>query len=166
MTRADGAHAYKGRSTRRPSERPTGPKEETVANRIDHLGIAVRSLAEAEPLFRTLLGQECMGHEEVASEGVRVAFFQLGEARVELLEPMSSESPLHKSLEKRGPGIHHVALQVDDVPAEVARLKAAGLTFVGEAPRPGAGGCQVAFIHPKSAGGILVELSDGAHGGA
>lgn len=136
-----------------------------MAIRIDHLGIAVRSLAEAEPLFRALLGQECQGHEEVASEGVRVAFFQLGEARVELLEPTGPESPLQKSLDKRGPGIHHVALQVDDVAAEVTRLQAAGFVFVGEAPRPGAGGCQVAFIHPKSAGGILVELSDGKHDG-
>ncbi|MEZ6183985.1 MAG: methylmalonyl-CoA epimerase [Planctomycetota bacterium] len=122
----------------------------------------MHSLAE-EPLFRTLLGVECSGHDEVASEGVRVAFFQVGEARIELLEPTSDASPLKRSLEKRGPGIHHMALQVDDVAGEVERLQAAGLSFVGDAPRPGAGGCQVAFIHPKSANGILVELSDGAH---
>lgn len=134
-----------------------------MAQKIDHLGIAVRDLAEAEPRFAALLGVESSGREDVTSEGVRVSFFQVGESRFELLQPLSTDSPIHKAIEKRGEGIHHVCLKVDDIAAEVTRLTAAGFQFVGEAPRPGAGGAQVAFIHPKSAGGILVELSQGGH---
>ncbi|MBL4847678.1 MAG: methylmalonyl-CoA epimerase [Planctomycetes bacterium] len=130
-----------------------------MANRIDHLGIAVTDLAAAEELFATLLGTKSQGREVVESEGVEVSFFQVGESRFELLGATGSESPIQKSLDKRGQGIHHVALSVDDIDAEVARLTAAGFQFVGEAPRPGAGGHRVAFIHPKSANGILVELS-------
>ena len=128
--------------------------------RIDHLGIAVKDLAAAERLFALLLGRErAEGREEVPSERVRVAFFPVGESRLELLEPTGPESPIHKALEKRGEGIHHLCFAVDDLDAEVARLRAAGFQFVGDAPRPGSGGHRVAFIHPKSAGGILVELS-------
>jgi len=127
--------------------------------RIDHLGIAVKDLAQAERLFGTLLGGPPGGREEVPSERVRVAFFPVGESRLELLEPTGPESPIAKALEKRGEGIHHLCLHVDDIEAEVTRLRAAGFQFVGEAPRPGSGGHRVAFIHPKSAGGILVELS-------
>ena len=127
--------------------------------RIDHLGIAVKDLAAAERLFATLLGGPAAGREEVPSERVRVSFFPVGESRLELLEPTSPESPIAKALEKRGEGIHHLCLHVDDIEAEVTRLRAAGFQFVGEAPRPGSGGHRVAFIHPKSAGGILVELS-------
>lgn len=127
--------------------------------RIDHLGIAVKDLAAAERLFATLLGGPAGGREEVPGERVRVAFFPVGESRLELLEPTSPESPIAKALEKRGEGIHHLCLHVDDIEAEVTRLRAAGFQFVGEAPRPGSGGHRVAFIHPKSAGGILVELS-------
>lgn len=129
--------------------------------KIDHLGIAVRDLARSERLFATLLGAEPAGRERVESEGVEVSFFQVGESRFELLEPQGEDGPLAKFLAKRGEGLHHVCLGVDDVDAEVERLKGAGFQFVGEAPRPGAGGCRVAFIHPKSAGGILVELSSG-----
>jgi methylmalonyl-CoA/ethylmalonyl-CoA epimerase len=130
------------------------------AGRIDHLGIAVRDLAAAEKRFALLLGAASKGREEVPSESVRVSFFDVGESRFELLEPTSPASPIAKFLEKRGEGIHHVCLRVDDIEAEIARLKAAGLDFVGEAPRPGAGGHKVAFVHPKSAGGILIELSE------
>jgi methylmalonyl-CoA epimerase len=131
------------------------------AQKIDHLGIAVRDLAAATKKFETLLGVPVGGTEEVPTESVRVAFLQVGESRVELLEPTSESSPIAKFLEKRGEGIHHVCLSVTDIKAEVERLRAAGLEFVGAAPRPGAGGHQVAFIHPRSAGGILVELSEG-----
>jgi methylmalonyl-CoA/ethylmalonyl-CoA epimerase len=130
-----------------------------MANRIDHLGIAVNDLAAAEGLFAQLLGTSSQGREVVESEGVEVSFFQVGESRFELLGATGPESPIQKSLDKRGQGIHHVALSVDDIDAEVARLTAAGFQFVGDAPRPGAGGHRVAFIHPKSANGILVELS-------
>ena len=130
-----------------------------MANRIDHLGIAVRDLAASEPLFAALLGVEA-GHREVLeSEGVEVAMFQVGESRFELLQPTRDDSPIAKSLAKRGEGIHHVCLGVDDIDAEVSRLTAAGFKFVGDAPRAGAEGKRVAFIHPRSAGGILVELS-------
>jgi methylmalonyl-CoA epimerase len=128
-------------------------------SKIDHLGIAVRDLAAASKRFELLLGGRPGGEEEVPTEKVRVKFFTVGESHFELLEPTSAESPIAKFLEKRGEGIHHICLSVDDVAAEVARLRAAGFDFVGEAPRPGAGGHKVAFIHPKSAGGILVELS-------
>ena len=130
-----------------------------MPNRIDHLGIAVRDLAASEALFEALLGSPSQGRELVESEGVEVSFFQVGESRFELLGATGPESPIQKALDKRGEGIHHVALAVDDIEAEVARLKAAGFQFVGDAPRPGAGGHRVAFVHPKSANGILVELS-------
>lgn len=130
-----------------------------MATRIDHLGIAVRDLTRAEALFAELLGSEAGGREVVESEGVEVAFFRVGESRIELLQPTSPESPFQRALDKRGEGVHHVCLAVADIDAEVARLREAGFQFVGEAPRPGAGGHRVAFIHPKSAGGILVELS-------
>lgn len=129
------------------------------ARRIDHLGIAVKDLAAARATFEALLGSPPLGEETVASEKVRVAFFRTGESAFELLEPTSPDSAVAKFLEKRGEGIHHVCLAVDDIDREVARLRAAGFQFVGDAPRPGAGGARVAFVHPKSAGGILVELS-------
>jgi methylmalonyl-CoA/ethylmalonyl-CoA epimerase len=106
-----------------------------------------------------------MGEEVVPTEQVKVAFFQVGESAFELLEPTADTSPIAKFLEKRGEGIHHVCLAVADIDAEVARLRGEGYQFVGDAPRPGAGGCRVAFIHPKSAGGILVELSQPPAGG-
>lgn len=132
-----------------------------MALRIDHLGIAVKDLAASEPLFAALLGVAPGGRERVESEKVEVSFFQVGESRFELLQPTDPESPIAKAIEKRGEGLHHVCLAVADIEAEVGRLKARGFQFVGEAPRPGAGGHRVAFIHPKSAGGILIELSEG-----
>lgn len=133
--------------------------------RLDHVGIAVRDLTAATALFRTLLGREPSGTEDVPGERVRVAFFQVGETRIELLEPTAPDSPVAKFLEKRGEGIHHFALAVADVDGEAARLRASGATLAGE-PRSGAGGARVAFVHPKSAGGVLVELSSGHHGRA
>ncbi|MGE0707824.1 MAG: methylmalonyl-CoA epimerase [Planctomycetota bacterium] len=130
-----------------------------MARKIDHLGIAVRDLEASERLFASLLGTGSSGREVVETEGVEVSFFQVGESRLELLRPTRPESAIQAALDRRGEGIHHMALSVDDIDAEVARLREAGFQFVGEAPRPGAGGHRVAFIHPKSAGGILVELS-------
>jgi methylmalonyl-CoA epimerase len=134
-----------------------------TAGRIDHLGIAVRDLAASEKKFSLLLGAAPKGREEVASEQVRVSFFAVGESRFELLEPTGPDSPIAKFLDKRGEGIHHVCLHVDDIEREIARLKGAGFEFVGAAPRVGAGGHRVAFVHPRSAGGILVELAESPH---
>ena len=127
---------------------------------IDHLGIAVRSLAEAQKRFSILLGVPSGGIEDVPTENVRASFFAVGESRFELLEPTDPSSPIAKFLEKRGEGLHHICLRVDDIESEIARLKGAGFEFVGVAPRPGAGGHKVAFVHPRSAGGMLIELSE------
>jgi methylmalonyl-CoA/ethylmalonyl-CoA epimerase len=126
--------------------------------KIDHIGIAVKSLDAALAVYRTL-GFEPGEVEEVADQKTRVAMLPVGESRLELLEPTEPDSPIGKFLARRGEGMHHVCLQVADVAAEVARLRSAGVRMIDEAPRPGAGGCLVAFVHPTSAGGVLVELS-------
>jgi len=128
------------------------------ALRLDHVGIAVHSLAERLPLYRDLLGMTLAREEDVPTERVRVAFLGDGETHVELLEPLGGEGPIAQFLDKRGEGVHHLCFEVDDIEAALVRLRAAGMTLVGEAPRPGAGGCRVAFLHPRSAGGVLIEL--------
>lgn len=129
-------------------------------SRLEHVAIAVEDLDAAIAIFRAVLGLEASGRETVESEGVRVAFFELGGPRIELLEPTSPESPVGRFLESRGPGIHHIAVSVAEIEAALARCREAGLETVGEAPRPGAGGRRVAFIHPRSTGGTLLELSE------
>jgi methylmalonyl-CoA/ethylmalonyl-CoA epimerase len=129
-----------------------------VPRRIAHIGIAVRSLKDALALYRTL-GFEPTAVEEVADQGTRVALLPVGESRLELLEPLAPDSPVGRFLARRGEGVHHVCFEVEDVAAEVARLRASGVRMIDESPRPGAGGCQVAFIHPAATGGVLVELS-------
>lgn len=134
---------------------------------VDHIGIAVKSLAEALPFWRDALGMELVGIEVVASEKVRVAILKspgAGGARVELLEPTSPDSPIAKHLEKRGAGIHHLALKVDDIVGRMAALARAGTPAMDAAPRPGAEGAMVTFLHPKHAGGVLVELTQPAAG--
>ncbi|MNK64923.1 Glyoxalase/Bleomycin resistance protein/Dioxygenase superfamily protein [compost metagenome] len=126
--------------------------------KIDHLGIAVRSIEAAMPLYTGMLGLELHEIEEVADQKVRTAVFPVGESRIELLEPTSPDSPVAKFLEKRGEGIHHVALGVQDIAAALAKLKAEGAQLIDEAPRKGAGGALIAFVHPKSTGGVLLEL--------
>lgn len=137
---------------------------------IDHLGIAVAKLEEALPFWRDALGLELVAIEVVASEKVRVAILRpkgdATAARVELLEPTAPDSPIAKHLEKRGPGIHHVAMKVDDIAARMAGLAAVGKPAMDAAPRPGAGGCLVTFLHPKTTGGVLLELSQLPAGGA
>lgn len=137
---------------------------------IDHLGIAVAKLEEALPFWRDALGLELVAIEVVASEKVRVAILRpkgdAHAARVELLEPTAPDSPIAKHLEKRGPGIHHVAMKVDDIAARMAALAAVGKPAMDSAPRVGAGGCMVTFLHPKSTGGVLLELSQPPAGGA
>lgn len=127
-------------------------------SRIDHIGIAVRSIDEASRFYRDALGLECTGIEEVPDQKVRVAFFPIGDTRIELVEPTAADSPIAKFLEKHGPGLHHVAYRVDDLTATLAALKQAGVHLIDETPRPGAHGMQIAFAHPKSTSGVLTEF--------
>lgn len=124
---------------------------------IDHLGIAVKSLAEAKQFYEKL-GLEVTSEETVESEKVRVAMVPVGESRIELLEPTVPDSTIAKFLEKRGQGLHHLALQVSDLSRTVARLKAAGTRLINDEIKIGAGGHRYVFVHPSSAGGVLVEL--------
>ena len=135
---------------------------------LDHIGIAVANLDEALAFYRDALGLEIEAPEEVASQRVRAHFIPLGNpaarngrtgASLELLEATDPSSPIATYLEKRGPGLHHITLRVDDIAAALARLKAHGVRLIDDAPRPGADGSLVAFIHPSSAHGVLVELT-------
>ncbi|HEV7858365.1 MAG TPA: methylmalonyl-CoA epimerase [Pyrinomonadaceae bacterium] len=126
--------------------------------KIEHIGIATRALDEALLFWREALGLELEATEEVAEQRVRVAMLSIGESHVELLEPTDADSPVAKFLEKRGPGIHHIAVRVDDIRATLESLKKQGLRLIDETPRTGAGGCLVAFVHPSSAQGVLLEL--------
>jgi methylmalonyl-CoA/ethylmalonyl-CoA epimerase len=132
--------------------------------KIEHIGIATRSIEESLQFWRDALGLEVTHTETVEEQGVNVAMLPAGEPRVELLEPTGPDSPVAKFLEKRGPGIHHIAVRVADIRAALARLKAGGARLIDEEPRVGAGGCLVAFVHPTSAGGVLLELVE--HTGA
>jgi methylmalonyl-CoA/ethylmalonyl-CoA epimerase len=124
--------------------------------KIDHLGIAVPSLAEALDAYRAL-GFEASETHDVPTEKVRAAFLPVGESRLELLEPTDPTSTIARFLEKRA-GLHHVCVLVEDIDAALAELKARGVRLIDESPRPGAGGSRVAFVHPKAAGGVLFEL--------
>ena len=126
--------------------------------KIEHLGIAVRSLEEGNALYTRLLGVGPYKEEVVESEGVRTSFFQAGPNKIELLEAVHADSPIAKFIEKRGEGLHHVAYAVDDIRSEMARLKAEGVLLLNEEPKAGADGKWVCFLHPKSTGGTLVEL--------
>lgn len=126
--------------------------------RIEHLGIAVNDLATAIPLYEALLNTNCYKQEEVVSEGVKTAFFQVGESKIELLEASNPASPIAKFLQKNGPGFHHVAFEVDDIESELERLQKAGFVLIHEVPKDGADNKRIAFLHPKSSGGLLVEL--------
>jgi len=128
---------------------------------IDHLGIAVKSLADAKGFYERL-GLKPMPEETVAAEGVRLSMVPVGESRIELLEPTSPDSPIAKFLAKRGEGLHHVALHVDDLSATVERLKANGTRLISDQIKVGAGGHMYVFVHPASAGGVLLELVEDA----
>jgi methylmalonyl-CoA epimerase len=128
---------------------------------VDHLGIAVRSIAEGRAFYEAL-GLRVAEIEEVPAEQVRVAMIPCGGMRIELLEPTSEESPIARFLERRGPGLHHVCLASDDLAADDARLRGGGLRLLRPEPTRGAGGSWVQFVHPQSAGGVLVELSQAA----
>jgi methylmalonyl-CoA/ethylmalonyl-CoA epimerase len=129
-----------------------------VIGKIDHLGIAVRSIAEGR-LFWEALGLAVREIEEVPAEGVRVALIPCGESLIELLEPTSPDSPVAKFLAERGPGLHHLCLASDDLAHDDAELRARGYRLLRPEPTRGAGGCWVQFVHPRSTGGVLVELS-------
>ncbi|HAS36898.1 MAG TPA: methylmalonyl-CoA epimerase [Flavobacteriales bacterium] len=126
--------------------------------KIEHLGIAVKDAAKAKEVFRKLLGADAYKEEAVASESVNTIFFQLGESKLELLEATDPNSAIYKYLEKNREGIHHMAVAVDDIYAEIIRLKKEGFVFINEEPKKGADNKLIAFIHPKSANGILLEL--------
>ena len=134
-------------------------------DRIDHIGIAVADLAAAKHLYGEVFGLRLVFEEEVTGDQVRVAAYDGGGPRIELLETTSPDGPIGRHLAKRGPGIHHVCYRVTDLRATLARLAAAGVRLIDTVPRLGAGGCQIAFIHPKGAGGVLVELSQPPQGG-
>ncbi|MCB0534811.1 MAG: methylmalonyl-CoA epimerase [Lewinellaceae bacterium] len=126
--------------------------------RIDHIGIAVRNMAESNDLFRKLLGEAHYKIEAVASEKVATSFFHIGESKIELLEATDPESPIAKFIEKRGEGIHHIAFEVTDIRAEIDRLEQEGFVPLNREPKRGADNKLVAFLHPKSSNGVLVEL--------
>lgn len=129
-----------------------------MIKKLDHIGVAVPELTEALKFYEGSLGLVCKEVEEVATEKVRVAILSAGATRIELLEPLTADSPISQFLQKRGGGVHHLAFAVKNVVEEVTRLKKMGVVMIDPAPRPGAGGCMVAFIHPKSAKGLLIEL--------
>lgn len=126
--------------------------------KINHLGIATRGIDEALKFWSESLGLENVHTEIVEDQKVRVAMLPIGETRIELLEPTSDDSPISKFLDKRGGGIHHIAIEVEDIEAALAKLKSQGVRLIDEQPRVGAEGCLVAFVHPASANGVLLEL--------
>ena len=126
--------------------------------KIEHIGIAVNSLEEASRVYEKLFGEPAYKQEEVVDEGVKTAFFQNGPNKIELLEATNPESPIAKFIAKKGEGIHHIAFEVDDIVAEIARLKNEGFVVLNEIPKKGADNKKVAFLHPKSTNGVLIEL--------
>ncbi|PLX97140.1 MAG: methylmalonyl-CoA epimerase [Desulfuromonas sp.] len=129
-----------------------------MTRKLNHVGIAVRSLEAGIPFYRDTLGMVLEGTEEVVEQKVKVAFLQIGESRIELLEPTSPDSPVAKFLDKNGEGVHHLAYEVDDLEAALAALKKEGVRLIDEAPRRGAHHTLIAFLHPKASGGVLTEL--------
>jgi methylmalonyl-CoA/ethylmalonyl-CoA epimerase len=125
---------------------------------IEHIGIAVHSLEQAIEPYRAGLGLDASEFEEIPDQGVRVAMLPIGESRIELLEPSHEGSPIAKFLSKRGPGIHHIAIRVEDIEESLKRLKAGGAELIDEVPRDGADNTRIAFIHPSSMNGVLLEL--------
>jgi methylmalonyl-CoA/ethylmalonyl-CoA epimerase len=129
-----------------------------MTTKLDHIGIAVKSL-DAARIYETL-GLTIAHRETVETQKVNTVFLSVGDSNFELLEPTSADSPIAKFIEKRGEGIHHICLRVDDIEAHLERLKAAGYRLINEAPVPGAHGCRVAFLHPAAGNGVLIELSE------
>ena len=130
----------------------------TMINKIEHIGIAVKDIEKSKKMYETLFGKEAYKSELVDSEGVKTVFFELGESKIELLEATSPESPIAKYLEKRGEGIHHIAYDVDDIETEIERLKNENFQLIHQSPKDGADNKLIAFLHPKSTHGVLIEL--------
>lgn len=128
--------------------------------KVDHIGIAVKDLEQAKKFYTEVLGMTVLGEETVEQQKVKVCFIPCGDSEVELLESTSPDGPIAKFIEKNGEGIQHLALRVDNIEAAIADLKAKGVRMIDETPRYGAGGAQIAFVHPKATGGILLELSE------
>lgn len=131
-----------------------------ILKKVDHIGIAVKNLDETIPYYTETLGLTVLKIEEVASESVRVAFIDAGNVKLELLEPMSEQSAIHSFIEKKGEGIHHIAFGVEGIDERMIELREKGVRILNEQPKIGAGGAQVAFLHPKSSFGVLYELCD------
>ncbi len=129
-----------------------------MVNKIEHIGIAVKDMDDANVLFEKLLGVPSYKMEEVQSEGVLTSFFQTGVNKIELLMATNPESPIAKFLEKKGEGIHHIAFDVDDIQVEIERLKKEGFVLINEVPKKGADNKLVVFLHPKNTNGVLIEL--------
>ncbi|SDW19254.1 methylmalonyl-CoA epimerase [Aequorivita viscosa] len=134
-----------------------------VMKKIEHIGIAVKSILEANKIYEALLGVAPYKSEKVESEGVETSFFKCGESKIELLEATNPDSPIAKFIEKRGEGIHHIAFAVENIESEMARLQKEGFVLLNEKPKKGADNKLVAFLHPKSANGVLVELCQEIH---
>ena len=126
--------------------------------KVDHIGIAVKSLTEAVKVYQDAIGLDVSGYDEVDDQGVRIAMLTIGESRIELLEPTREDSPIEKFMMKRGEGIHHIAVHVDDIEQALERLKASGVRLIDSTPRRGAHNTRTAFIHPSSTHGVLLEL--------
>ena len=128
--------------------------------RVDHIGIAVKDIEQAKKFYTEFLGMKALGEEVVEDQKVKVCFIPCGDSEIELLESTSPDGPIAKHIEKKGEGIQHIALRVDNIEAAIADLMAKGVRMIDEKPRYGAGGAKIAFVHPKSTGGILLEISE------
>jgi methylmalonyl-CoA/ethylmalonyl-CoA epimerase len=131
-----------------------------MIKKINHIAIAVNNLEEAAKFYQTVMGLTLSGVEVVSAQKTKVGFFKIGESNIELVQPAEPDSPLVKFLETKGQGIHHICLEVDDIEAEVKSVLEKGATMVDQKPRPGAHNTRVAFVHPKSSGGVLIELCE------
>ncbi|WP_245613753.1 methylmalonyl-CoA epimerase [Alkalihalobacterium bogoriense] len=132
----------------------------SIPKKIDHIGIAVKSIQDSLAFYTEVLQMELLAIEEVNSQKVKVAFLQVGESKIELLEPLSEDSPIATFIKKRGEGIHHVAFGVSSIEDRIQEIKIKGVVMIHNEPVPGAGGAQVAFLHPKSAHGVLYEFCE------
>lgn len=130
-----------------------------MITKLNHIAIAVKSLEDHVPFYRDSLGLKFLGFEEVPEQKVKIAMFETGDVKIELLEPISEDSPINKFLQKNGDGIHHIAFQCDDIENQILDLVSKNITMIDDKPRSGAHGSKIAFVHPKSSGKILVELT-------
>lgn len=129
-------------------------------SRVDHIGIAVKSIEESLKFYEGVLGIKCQGQEEVVDQKVITAFFPVGDTEIELLQSTSEDGTIAKFIEKKGEGMHHIAFRVDNIEKALEELKAKGIRLIDEVPRLGAGGAKIAFIHPKATNGVLIEISE------